>query len=142
MDDASVEPNYGLKLANSSYEWYRHAAIRCRRAYRISETAVLVISAAIPASAAIQNDARLSAVLGAVIVVLSGLRAVFHWHDNYLRFSGAREAIEAQRRLFHTGVAPYDNPATQDQILAAQVSRIEQEEMAGWIKIAIERPKP
>lgn len=142
MNDASVEPSYGLKLANGSYEWYQYAAIRSRRAYRISETAILVISAAIPASAAIQNDARLSAVLGAVIVILSGLRTVFHWHDNYLRFNGAREAIEAQRRLYHTGAKPYDNPATRDQILAAEVSRIEQEEMAGWIKIASERPKP
>ncbi|MGH3812376.1 MAG: DUF4231 domain-containing protein [Pseudonocardiaceae bacterium] len=143
MNDTSAEPNYGLTLANGSYEWYRNAAIRCRRAYRISETAILIISTAIPASAAIiRDDARLSAVLGAVVVILSGLRAVFHWQDNYLRFSGAREAVEAQRRLYHTGATPYDDPATRDQALAAEVSRIEQEEMAGWIKIAAERPRP
>ncbi len=143
MNDASAEPNYGLTLANGSYEWYQDAAIRCRRAYRISETAILIISAAIPASAAIiQNDARLAAVLGAIVVILSGLRSVFHWQDNYLRFSGAREAIEAQRRLYHTGAPPYDDPATRDQVLAAEVSRIEQEEMAGWVKVAAERPKP
>jgi hypothetical protein len=70
------------------------------------------------------------------------MRAVFHWQDNYLRFSGAREAVEAQRRLYYTGAEPYDNVATRDQVLAASISRIEQEEMGGWIKVAAERPKP
>lgn len=139
----AAEDTYALELADGSYEWYKHHAIRCRRGHRITETATLVIAAAIPASAALlNNDARIPAVLGAVIVILSGLRSVFHWQDNYLRFSGARKAIEGQRRLYHTGSAPYDDPATRNKILAAEVSRIEQEEMAGWIKVAAERPKP
>jgi hypothetical protein len=29
-------------------------------------------------------------------VILSWLRALFPWQDNYLRFSGAREAVEAE----------------------------------------------
>src|SRR5262249_50947931 len=82
------------------------------------------------------------AILGAVVVVISGLRAVFHWQDNYLRFSGAREAVEAERRLYFTSAKPYEDPRTRDQLLAAAVSRIEQEEMRGWVKVAAERPKP
>jgi methylphosphotriester-DNA--protein-cysteine methyltransferase len=73
--------------------------------------------------------------------VLTGLRSIFHWKDNYLRFSGAREAVEAERRLYLTRAKPYDNDATRDQVLAAAVSRVEQEEMQGWIKVAAERPK-
>lgn len=102
-----------------------------------------MIAAAIPASAALMhNDARVPAVLGALIVVLAGLRSVFHWQENYLRYSGAREAIEAQRRLYLTEATPYADPATRDQELADAITRIEQEEMAGWIKVAAERPKP
>lgn len=82
------------------------------------------------------------AILGGVVVVLTGLRSVFHWQDNYLRFSGAREAVEAERRLYNTGAQPYVDPVTRDQILAAAVSRIEQDEMAGWVKVASARPKP
>ena len=96
---------------------------------------VLVVSAAIPASAVlVPNDSTVAALLGAVVVILAGLRAVFHWQDNYLRFSGAREAVEAERRLYHTSAVPYEDAATRDQILAAAVSKIEQEEMAGWVK--------
>jgi len=144
--DMPPNPAYAMSLANGSYEWYRTHAIRSRKAYRISETAILLITAAIPAAAAVAPHSTITpavlGVVGAVAVILSGLRAVFHWQDNYLRFSGAREAVEAERRLYYTGAKPYEDPVTRDQILAASISRIEQEEMGGWIKIAAERPKP
>jgi Protein of unknown function (DUF4231) len=139
----SANTDYAMTIANASYDWYKTHAIHSRRAFRIFETALLVVSAAIPATAAVQpHNAIMPAVLGAVVVVLAGMRAVFHWQDNYLRFSGAREAVEAERRLYYTGAKPYDDAATRDQVLAASVSRIEQEEMGGWIKVAAERPKP
>jgi hypothetical protein len=138
-----MEPGYAMGIANGSYAWYRTAAIRSRHMYRVLETAVLVFSAAIPAAAAVDpHNALVPAILGAIVVVLSGLRAIFHWQDNYLRFSGAREAVEAERRLYNTGAKPYEDPGTRDQVLAAAISRIEQAEMGGWLKIASQRPKP
>jgi hypothetical protein len=35
-----------------------------------------------------------------------------------------------------------EDVTTKDQILAASVSRIEQEEMSGWVKVADKLPKP
>jgi uncharacterized protein DUF4231 len=74
--------------------------------------------------------------------VFSGLRSVFHWKDNYLRFSHARESLEAQRRLYVTHTSPYDDPDTRDQRLAAAVTKVEQDEMRGWIKLAAGPPRP
>lgn len=76
-----------------------------------------------------------------MVVVLTGLRSIFHWQDNYLRFSAAREAIEAERRSYNTAAEPYDDAGSRDRALAAAVTRIEQEEMRGWIRVAAERPK-
>ena len=141
--EAQEEAGYAMALANSSYDWYRKAATRSRRYYRVSETALLIVSAAIPATAAVVPGNSVGpGILGAVVVVLSGLRAVFHWQDNYLRFSGAREAVEAERRLYYTCAKPYEDPTTRDRLLAEAVSKIEQEEMRGWVKVAVERPKP
>lgn len=138
-----IDPGYAMGIANGSYAWYRTAAIRSRRLYHVSELAVLIVAAAIPATAAIApHDAIASAVLGSIVVILSGLRSIFHWQDNYLRFSGAREAVEAERRLYHTGSNPYDDPVTREQILARAISQIEQIEMGSWQKIAARRPKP
>jgi hypothetical protein len=134
--------SYSVRLANDSYEWYKTAAIRSRKAYRMAEIGILALSASIPVTAAISpHNAITAAILGAIVVVISGVSTLFHWQDNYLRFSGAREAVEAERRLYYTETKPYDDPVTREQILAAAVSRIEQDEMATWIRIARRRPK-
>jgi hypothetical protein len=140
MSDLS---DYVTKIADESYDWYRIAAIRSRKWFRLTETSLLVVSAAIPAAAAIAPHSAIApAVLGSIVVVISGLRAVFHWQDNYLRFSAAREAVEAERRLYHVAAEPYGDPATRDQQLAIAVSRIEQAEMGNWRKMAEQQPKP
>ncbi|WP_197073775.1 DUF4231 domain-containing protein [Streptomyces sp. e14] len=135
--------DYAMRLANESYEWYKRAAIRSRKAFRISESAILAISSSIPLSAVfVPNSSTLPAALGAVIVIISGLRSIFYWHDNYLRFSSAREAIEAERRRYKTNAAPYNDPSTKDAILAENVTQIEQGEMNNWMKVALEKPTP
>jgi hypothetical protein len=139
-DDADV--GYAMRLANESYNWYKIAAIRSRRLYKTLEVGVLVISAAIPTSAVLFADnASIPAVLGAVVVVLTGLRSIYHWQENYVRFSQAREAVDGERRGYRTSARPYNDTATRDQELAGAVSRIEQEEMRGWVRIAAEQPK-
>jgi hypothetical protein len=146
MTDDAAAPDapadYAMTVADGSYGWYHKHAIESRRLFKVSETTLLVLAAAIPVAAAIApGDAVVPAILGGLVVVLTGLRTVFHWQDNYLRFSGAREAVEAERRLYRTGSPPYDDVATRDSALVAAVSRIEQAEMGGWIKVASERPK-
>ena len=137
-----VQPSYAFSLADKSHQWYRTAAIRSRRSHRAASIIVLIVAASIPVSAAIApRNSLVPAVLGGVIVVISGLRSIFHWDENYVRFSGAREAVEAERRLYRTKSRPYDQLETRDQVLAAKITSIEQQEMAGWIKIAAERQK-
>lgn len=57
----------------------------------------------------------------------------------YIRFSAAREAVEAERHLHWTGSRPFHEPETRDRPLAAKVTRIEQEELGVWMKIASEK---
>jgi hypothetical protein len=100
--DTPTPPTYAVGLANASYEWYRIHAVRSRRNFKISETVLILVAAAVPTSAVLlPDDATVPAVLGAVIVVLTGLRSIFHWQDNFLRFSGAREAVEARTPAVH-----------------------------------------
>ncbi|WP_406412840.1 DUF4231 domain-containing protein [Streptomyces sp. NBC_01614] len=133
-------PGYAMRVANRSYDWYHNAAIRARRNFRLTETLLLLVSASIPVSAVISpGTAVVPAILGGVVVVITGLRSVFHWQDDYLRFSEAREAVEAERRLYYTGAEPYAAPDTRDQMLATNVTRIEQREMGTWIQLASPR---
>jgi hypothetical protein len=140
--DTGADSTYAEGLANTSYEWYKSRAIRSRRLHRIVEVGVLVIGAAIPTAAVIApDDNKLPAILGALVIVASGLRAIFHWQENFVRFSQAREAVEAERRAYRLRNPPYGDGATRESELAAAITRIEQQEMRGWVELAIERPK-
>jgi hypothetical protein len=134
-------PTYAMGLADSSYAWYHAAAIRARRGYKVSECSLLVVTALIPVTGLLwREDALVPAALGSVAVIIAGLRAIFHWQENYLRFSRAREAVEAERRLYITRSRPYEHDATRERRLASAVSRVEQEEMDGWVHIARNQP--
>ncbi len=101
MNKAS-DDGYAMKLAQDSYRWYHDRALACRRGYQIQETVTLIVAAAIPASAVLtHNDARIPAILGGLVVILAGLRPIFHWQENYLRFSGAREAVKPTPSVRH-----------------------------------------
>jgi hypothetical protein len=134
---------YAVGIAEASYGWYKAAAIRSRRLYKALESLLILASAAVPIAALLDpQNSLIPGILGALVVVITGLRAVFHWQENYLRFSAAREAVEGERRLYRTYATPYDDAATRSQFLVAAVTRIEQEEMQGWLQVATERPKP
>jgi hypothetical protein len=136
-DPLPTDGRYALGVADSSFEWYRSRSILTRRAFRISEVLLLLISAAIPLLAVLlPGNTIVPAVLGASIVVITGMRSAFHWRENYLRYNVAREAVEVERRLYHTRSAPYEKPDTRDQVLVEKISRIERDEMASWLTIA------
>ncbi|MEV6428808.1 DUF4231 domain-containing protein [Nocardia sp. NPDC051463] len=137
MSEASCGAQYVLELAEGSYEWYRQAALKARRYHRLTEILQLVGSATIPLSAVLlEGNTAVPATLGAAVVVITGLRSAFHWHEDYLRFNQAREAVEAERRLYRTGAEPYNVASSRDQLLAKAVTAIEQREMGAWLKIA------
>ncbi|MFF6994813.1 DUF4231 domain-containing protein [Streptomyces sp. NPDC008313] len=136
----TAAPGYAMDVADGSYAWYRTAAIKARRYFRLTEVLQLLLSAAIPVSAVLRpGNAQIPAVLGGLVVVITGLRSAFHWQDDYLRFSQAREAVEAERRLYRTRSVPYDNEATRNRNLVHSVTRIEQQEMGTWVQLASPR---
>lgn len=138
--DTAVQAAYAMEVADGSYQWYMAAAKRSRYAYRTAELSAVGLSAAIPLAAVLAPSLpQIPAVLGSALVVVAGFRAVFHWQENYLRFSQAREAVEAQRRLFRVGAYPYHDPATRAAELLKAVTRIEGDEMTQWTQIAQER---
>jgi hypothetical protein len=98
---------YARTVAQGSYDWYKSHAIRARQLYKSSEVAVILASAAIPVFVAVSPERIwIPALLGGAVAATTGLRPVFHWHDNYLRFSEAREAVERERRMYRLGAEP------------------------------------
>ncbi|WP_430786544.1 DUF4231 domain-containing protein [Actinoplanes sp. G11-F43] len=144
MDQRSEQHDngYARNIADASFEWYQRAATKSRKLHQGTAASIQIVAAAIPVAAVLSpQSALVPAVLGAVIVILTGLRSIFDWQENYIRFSGAREAVEAERRRYLTGAEPYADPSARDQKLVAAVTRIEQQEMKAWFKVVEDRQR-
>jgi hypothetical protein len=141
---SETEANSGLvdnlsawELASCSYRWYINAARRSRRMARTGELVAIIGSSSVAVVVAIWPNAHFApALLGLLVATAAGANNVFHWRENYLRYSVAREALNRQMRLYRASLTPYDNESTRDGILVQEVSAIEETEMAGWVQIA------
>lgn len=97
-DDPWASADPALALAERELHWYTQAAARARVSNRISEVALLVLSAATTVAAAISAPAWLTASLAAAALVLTGLRKTFDWHENWVSFTASRSEL---RTLIH-----------------------------------------
>ena len=56
-------------------------------------------------------------------------------YGNWTPVAGACSAIKAELRLYEASVAPYDDPATRDEILLRKINSTELTETAQWMTL-------
>ena len=102
---------------------------------RWTRVLVLLVSASVPAAVAVWPDApEIAAVLGALVTVLTGLRAAFHWEANFVRFARTFVALDRQLATFEVRGEPYEDPATRAQLLVEAANRLVVSETTAWEK--------
>ncbi|XVU27160.1 DUF4231 domain-containing protein [Actinoplanes sp. CA-054009] len=126
-EDVSAAEVY--RVARERYLAYARTA---RRSYQVSETLLIVFAAAIPASVAFTDDARVPAVLGGLVVVLTGLRTLFRWHDNWIRYIETLVQLEAEWARFRHRLGDYDKPG-REAVFVQAVKQLELSETQGWV---------
>ncbi len=132
--DVGDPTEYARAVADSSFDWYKSRAIRSRKLFRTAEVVRLVLGAMIPVAALWDEVSRVvPAAIGALALLVGGLASVFGWQENYLRFSGAREAVESERRRYILAIDEYGDADTKDAELVRAVTQIEQKEMGQWL---------
>ncbi|MFT4295034.1 MAG: DUF4231 domain-containing protein [Micropruina sp.] len=116
--------------------WYAKAARRARISHYLLEVLLLLVGASVSVAAlALPGNGVPAAALGSVVVVLTGLRQLFHWNENYLRFIAAGQALEQERRKYDIGQSPYDDPALRDQRLVEVMNGIQSQETEVWMQL-------
>lgn len=116
--------------------WYGTYAARSRDRYRILEIALLAVGASISVAAlAWPGNGVPAAVLGGVVVILTGLRQIFHWQENYVRFTWAFQALNQERRRYDVGDPPYNDPFLRDRKLMEVINAVERQETEGWARL-------
>ncbi|GLY83077.1 DUF4231 domain-containing protein [Actinoallomurus iriomotensis] len=88
-------PDPSLALAMQQMHWYAKHRDRARVAHMTSEVLILVITAATTLAAALQASPWVTASLAAGSLVLTGLRKLFDWQDNWTAFADAWTQVRA-----------------------------------------------
>jgi hypothetical protein len=137
MSGATPPPGEPLELLDTQYGWYRSRAIRAGQLYKALEVSLLVFAALVPVSAVI-TEPWVTALIGAVVVVLTGLRSIFSWQEDWLRFTEAWQQLAFARTRYVNGMPPYEDPATRAALLVARVQDVQAAEVRGWLSLRAE----
>lgn len=91
----------------AKWEWYRKSGKRHRRSYGLTELSAIVGAAAIPVVAVTDLPALVVALLGAAVLVATGVRTAFGLHESWVQDSQIQYAIEREVALYLVKAAPY-----------------------------------
>jgi Protein of unknown function (DUF4231) len=126
------EPNetppsdHELDQARELQRWYQHHAPKEQKKYYALEIAILLVSVSITVVGILMpGDGRWPALLGAVVVLLTALRALFRWGQNWIQYCEASTAMASDIRAYQACAKPYDDENTRAQLLITNVNDIE-----------------
>jgi hypothetical protein len=123
-----------LAILDQQYAWYRAHAVSAGVRYKVLEITLLVVAALIPVSTVI-TDRWVTALLGAVVVVLTGLRSIFTWQDDWMRCTESWQQLQFARTRYVHRLPPYDVEATRDALLVQRVQAVQTAETRGWLSL-------
>ncbi|MGN2639336.1 DUF4231 domain-containing protein [Nocardia takedensis] len=91
----------------AKWESYRRTSRRHRRAYALTELATVAGAAAIPVVAVTDLPTLVVALLGAVVLVATGVRTAFGLHEGWVADGRVQSAIEREVALYLVKAPPY-----------------------------------
>jgi hypothetical protein len=116
----------------AGFTWYDGAATRSRLAYQILKMTALAAGAAVTVLAALSAPPALTASLAGAIVVIEGAQQMFQFHPNWISYRATAEALRQEAFLYAADVAPFNDPATRRDRLAAFLKDVTMRENAKW----------
>lgn len=139
----ATAPHSAVAGLVGALEWYDREASGNRYAYQGLRLATIILAAAIPVLTTSHAPSLVTAIVGSAIVVVEGVQQLFGFHDRYVGFRSAWNALDRERRLFDSRAGRYaDNPAP-EQTLAVRVDEVLEQETSRWATgISRSSPEP
>ncbi len=122
--------------------WYSRQVTRQRIMNYTLEGVTVVVAASIPAAAALGAPTSVTAVLGALVAVLAGLRQLVRPGESWIRASATLVAMQREAVVWSAGAAPYDAERA-ETILVENVESLVAAETSQWAEQrAVRRSEP
>jgi Protein of unknown function (DUF4231) len=121
-----------LSELTSALNWYDERAKTNQLAYRFLRVASIVMAAAIPVLTTSGAPRLSTAIVGSAIVVNEGVQQVFRYHERYIAYRSAWNALDRELRLYQSLAKSYANNPQPVQTLAERFDQIVGEEHSRW----------
>jgi hypothetical protein len=130
--DPWSHPDPPLALALQQLAWYKVRRDQARRGHWILEVLRILGAAGATLAAGLQAAAWATAVLAAATLIVTGLRQLFHYHDNWLSFAVSWTQLYTainRYRMLPEG----DERASAGRALVDWVNSVVESETRSWV---------
>jgi hypothetical protein len=115
----------------SQLEWYEQKSQGAQHAYKRVKVAQLVLAAGVPVAVASSAPGVVTALLGALVVVLEGVQQLYQWQTNWVLYRSTAESLKHEEFLYLSGAGPYRG-SQPHRLLAERMDRLVSHEHARW----------
>lgn len=128
------EPNSGYLRLEQQIQWYDSKSGSAQRWYKRVKFCEFALSGFVPISALLLQN-RITAVIGAVAVLLEGLQQLNQWQHNWITYRSTCEALRHEKYSYLARSGSYDglDDAQAFKALVERVESLVSTEHAKWI---------
>jgi hypothetical protein len=126
--------------------WYSAKSNSNKTWFQALKLATIVSAALIPvaSTAAVPHGAQLAAGLGVLIAVIESVQQLKQYHDNWISYRGAEEALKHEQYFYLGQAGPYRGVDNPHALLAERIEAIVSQEEKAWMSAhtSTEQSKP
>ena len=112
--------------------WYDAQGMRAMAYYKTIKVLQLVAAASIPVVVSFDVTNWITGSIGSAIVVLEGIQQLFGYHEYWISYRSACEALRQETWLFEARAGIYREALEPDALLAERLHNIAANESARW----------
>jgi len=115
--------------------------MRAMAYYKTIKVLQLVAAATVPVVAGLGASGWVTGSVGSAIVVMEGIQQLFRYHEYWLSYRAACEALRRETWMFEARGGVYRTADDPDILLAERLHEITSQESARWMSIHAEDKK-
>jgi hypothetical protein len=124
--------------------WYGRKSASHKKYFHAFKLVTLVAGAAIPLAPVVILDEHfvrmLTAVLGALIVVIEGIQQLYQLQTNWITYRSTCEHLKHEKYLFLAGAGSYASTNNPRVLLAEKIESLVSQEHASWTSTQVMTP--
>ena len=138
---AAEEPDSGYPRLETQIGWYDAKSQRAQFLYKRVKLVEFVCGALVPLMANIHGT--VTAILGAIVIVLEGLQQLNQWHHNWITYRSTCEALRHEKYSYMARSGAYDGlgPTSAKKTLVERIEGLISTEHAKWTSRQEYEPK-